>query len=221
MRSRRAALVALGAVLIGLALAAVIPLWGAPFEFKLESGETAGFIGDNGVPQWLVTLSLQNRGSRTVDFDTQRAKVEARVGAGWIATSNPWPVTYLRAHQKYSAMLFVPEATGACRFRLNYRSEPLSWRLWWSLDDQGAWRRFPSLGRWLRPGSRGLPKWRSITRDIELPRQSAESARAFAGAHNEVTTADGGWRGLFASVGQWPAAAWMPPSRCFRNSGSV
>jgi len=75
MRLRKSALVALGGSAIGLLLATIVWLSRTPLEFRVESAETAGIVDDNGAPQWLVTVRIQNRGSKAIEFDTQRAKV--------------------------------------------------------------------------------------------------------------------------------------------------
>jgi len=179
MRKRKVVVISTALAGVAILLAMSICPSRCPVELKLVGVEPSGMVNDEGKEAMLVTLSVSNRDSVSVMFETVTT-FQAKIGGRWVEVKQAFGFDRIAPGRKSEEMLVMPGGTEACRLRFNYQSEIWKSRLMESLGPTG--RRLvaksPWLCKWVWPDQyktmRVPPRWKQITVDVILPQSDAK-----------------------------------------------
>jgi hypothetical protein len=158
----------------------------------------------------VLFVNITNGGTEPVWF---REKVQVQAGGHWnepvsvrwLCGGPTWPGT---GEECVAAV--VPRGSEAVRLLVDCRHATSYDAALDLLNRHGLNSRFPALRRWSYWGLANLPQvagWQRSDYQFVVPVHVTPPGESCGSLHNEVTSSDGGWRVLFALVGQGPAAA--------------
>jgi hypothetical protein len=170
MRLRRSLTIAIPVALIAGSIA-ILTGPSSPIEVKVVSIQPAGIFDSAGDEMSLMTLSIRNRDSGSLEFQKNNT-YQARIAKGWIQLEQVFYLDWMAPNTTTEILLLAPPHTEACRLRFNYQPELFKWRLWRRLGPLGqrAVSKFPPFRRWLMPQGRSMrspQQWKPFKVEVE------------------------------------------------------